>query len=242
MGIESCVYEDDRLGIIHVRVLSTARRFIARWKNGEVYITIPPDTSPAQYDKVLEGFIPELLACKPKPPALFYDGYRFDGFDWSFEIRHSDGLNPLAMLSQLKMHGDRPHWIIMVGPDVDFSDPAHCKHISRYIDKHAAHVARKTLIHFAKEVAAQSGQHVTGWEVSHGLRTLGKCSSEGKISLSCRLAYLPPELRRYTITHELAHLTHFDHSPAFHALWAKLYGEPLPPVKQRLKSYRWPVY
>ncbi|NMA32605.1 MAG: M48 family metallopeptidase [Alphaproteobacteria bacterium] len=53
----------------------------------------------------------------------------------------------------------------------------------------------------------------------------GSCSTSGTISLSWRLAFAPPEIMRYVIIHELAHIKHMDHSPAFWAQVSKLYGE-----------------
>jgi predicted metal-dependent hydrolase len=52
----------------------------------------------------------------------------------------------------------------------------------------------------------------------------GSCSSTGTISLSWRLAFAPPAVMRYVIMHELAHCKHMDHSPAFWAEVARLYG------------------
>jgi predicted metal-dependent hydrolase len=52
----------------------------------------------------------------------------------------------------------------------------------------------------------------------------GSCSSEGRIRLSWRLILAPPNVRRYVVAHEVAHLVHLDHSAAFKALEARLYG------------------
>lgn len=43
----------------------------------------------------------------------------------------------------------------------------------------------------------------------------GSCSRAGNISLNAKLLFLPPELMRYVMLHELAHLKRMDHSPAF---------------------------
>jgi predicted metal-dependent hydrolase len=60
----------------------------------------------------------------------------------------------------------------------------------------------------------------------------GSCSSEGTIRLHWRLIHLCPSLIDYVIAHEVAHLSHMDHSPAF---WNKV-ASLLPDYKsQRLK-------
>lgn len=53
----------------------------------------------------------------------------------------------------------------------------------------------------------------------------GSCSSSGTISFSWRLAFAPPDVMRYVVMHELAHRVHMDHSPAFWATVAQLYGD-----------------
>ena len=43
----------------------------------------------------------------------------------------------------------------------------------------------------------------------------GSCSSTGSISLSWRLIMTPRPVYRYVVAHEVSHLKHLDHSPAF---------------------------
>ena len=50
----------------------------------------------------------------------------------------------------------------------------------------------------------------------------GSCSSSGTISFCWKLLLLPQELSDYVVCHELAHLEHMDHSPAFWALTERL--------------------
>ena len=55
------------------------------------------------------------------------------------------------------------------------------------------------------------------------------------------LLLLPEHLVRYVICHELAHLKHFDHSPAFHALCDSYLGGREREYQAEMKQFRWPV-
>lgn len=59
----------------------------------------------------------------------------------------------------------------------------------------------------------------------------GSCSSKNSICFSWRLMLYPPEAIDYVIVHELAHIRHRDHSPAFYALIEQY----LPDWKARMK-------
>ena len=59
----------------------------------------------------------------------------------------------------------------------------------------------------------------------------GSCSSKGNISYSYRLMLYPEPARDYVVVHELAHLVHMNHSPAFYSLVEKY----IPDYKERRK-------
>ena len=46
----------------------------------------------------------------------------------------------------------------------------------------------------------------------------GGASGQRRIRINWRLVQAPDFVRRSVAAHEVAHLVHFDHSPAFHAL------------------------
>lgn len=99
----------------------------------------------------------------------------------------------------------------------------------------------------AKEVAPRLDAAVARAGVAYtrltirGQRTRwASCSSAGAMSFNWRLLLAPPEILDYVVEHEVAHLTHMDHSPRFwallehrvpdwraHARWLRRYGSTL---------------
>lgn len=59
--------------------------------------------------------------------------------------------------------------------------------------------------------------------ISRAQRRWGSCSDKARIRVNWRLVQAPDFVRRSVVAHEVAHLVHFDHSPAFHALLGSIY-------------------
>ena len=72
--------------------------------------------------------------------------------------------------------------------------------------------------------AARAGVTVPKVAVGDARGRWGSCSSTGAIRYSWRLVLAPVAVRQATAAHEVAHRIHMNHSPAFHALVAELYG------------------
>ena len=51
--------------------------------------------------------------------------------------------------------------------------------------------------------------------IHHTRTRWGSCSVKGNINLALSLVFLPPNLARYVLVHELCHLKEMNHSPAF---------------------------
>ena len=59
--------------------------------------------------------------------------------------------------------------------------------------------------------------------LSRAQKRWGSCSDKARIRINWRLVQAPDHVRRSVVAHEVAHLVHFDHSPAFHALLGSIY-------------------
>ncbi|MDZ7894369.1 MAG: YgjP-like metallopeptidase domain-containing protein [Sphingobium sp.] len=65
----------------------------------------------------------------------------------------------------------------------------------------------------------------------------GSCTAQGVIRYSWRLILAPPDVRMSTVAHELAHIDHMDHSPAFHARHRAILGRDPGPARAWLKAH-----
>jgi predicted metal-dependent hydrolase len=70
----------------------------------------------------------------------------------------------------------------------------------------------------SREIAGRAGLRVGRVGVGDPRSRWGSCTHDGDLRYSWRLVMAPEHVRRATVAHEVAHLRHMDHSPAFHAL------------------------
>ena len=105
-------------------------------------------------------------------------------------------------------------------------------------------VARRKpiLINYAWQVAEELNIKPSSFVASNGFRRLGTCNVATKqIRLSYALLFMPEHLVRYIICHELAHLTHPNHSKEFHELCNKLVGGKEKEYSREVNHFEWPV-
>jgi hypothetical protein len=82
--------------------------------------------------------------------------------------------------------------------------------------------------HFADRVAVYAerlGVALPPLKLSAAATRWGSCNARGEIRLNWRLIKAQPHLIDYVVAHELAHLRHLNHSPAFWQTVARLYPE-----------------
>lgn len=97
--------------------------------------------------------------------------------------------------------------------------------------------ARAVLETETQALARDHGLIVASVGVGDTRSRWGSCASSGAIRYSWRLILCPPDVRRATVAHELAHLLHMDHSPAFHAAHARIYGADPRPARAWLRAH-----
>lgn len=87
------------------------------------------------------------------------------------------------------------------------------------------------------QYAAVAGVSVASVSIGDPRSRWGSCAADGAIRYSWRLIMAPPEVRRATVAHEVAHRLHMDHSPAFHAAHARLLGSDPRPARAWLRAH-----
>ena len=89
-----------------------------------------------------------------------------------------------------------------------------------------AYLKRRALDVLSRETAdaaGRAGVSLRSVSVGDAGTRWGSCSAAGRIRYSWRLILAPPEVRRYVVAHEVAHLVHMDHGPKFKALERRLF-------------------
>ena len=76
-----------------------------------------------------------------------------------------------------------------------------------------------------KALADRYGFRYNRVTIKHNTSNWGSCSSKGNINLNLNLMRVPQPLQDYILLHELTHLRHPDHGPAFHAELERLLAD-----------------
>lgn len=233
--VASSVYTHPVLGPVKITVRPSARHIIFRWRDKVLHATVPESTSLEYYEKVLEDSVDRLLALRPSE-SRFYDGMalRLDGYTFNF------GLRP-QLPDYLSLTYTASECTIVGGRGFDYSSPTAPTNITNMMLKVAAKVAPAILDPVVRSEIARTGARPASVKYIRGTRKLGHCDSRGNVAISTACLFLPDELRRYIVCHELAHLTEMNHSPRFHSLCNRYLDGAERRLIAALKSYRWPI-
>lgn len=117
--------------------------------------------------------------------------------------------------------------LVLVGGPVETLEAR----LLRWLKAEARILLSSETIEFAELAGVAVGRVGVGDPVSRW----GSCSASGNIRFSWRLILAPDFVRRATVAHEVAHRTHMNHSPAFHAHVAELLGEDPAPARDWLR-------
>lgn len=105
------------------------------------------------------------------------------------------------------------------------------RRIESFLKSHALEVMSREVAEFTNA----TGVSAASVRIGDAKSRWGSCSSDGRIRLSWRLILAPPEVRRFVVAHEVAHLRHLDHGRDFKALEAELVGPGLSRARAELR-------
>ena len=173
----------------------------------------------------------------PRPEAVFFSlGQTIECFRCRVVIQAQN-----KMPGYILNHWEENTLYLQPHETADLDDKAVKRTISNVISKAMERQAIKVLLPYAQEVADELELKPTGFEVGRGMRKLGHCTTKKVIQLSRNLMFYPEEIIRYIICHELAHLTHMNHSPQFHALCDQYCSGKEKELERKLRQFRLPI-
>lgn len=181
--------------------------------NGDIRV-MAPRTAPLSKIKAfvlghrawIEGHLLRYEALRSKhPPKRFIEGELFPFFGTlvRLEIRQAARAKASVVDGALVVEAPQPELV---------SDVAQA--IARLYEAEG----RRVLANRTAVLSSRMGLQPSALSFRSQKTRWGSCSSRGRVTLNWRLAIAPLEVVDYVIAHELAHLKHYNHSPAFWSL------------------------
>ncbi|WP_067490737.1 M48 family metallopeptidase [Erythrobacter sp. CCH5-A1] len=105
--------------------------------------------------------------------------------------------------------------------------------LKRWLEREALRLAEADM----HDYCAAAGLAPVAIGLTRAQRRWGSCSDRQRIRINWRLVQAPDRVRRSVVAHEVAHLVHFDHSPAFHALLRQIFEGEIADADRWLKDH-----
>lgn len=212
---------------------SQARRVIARWRAGVLHVTVPWYETADHIIQLLDRYHDRIMVLK-HGEVEFHVGQVLQCLHCTITIGEQNQCPGKIFISSkdsdLKLE-------VYTGTDLSTIKES----MTRAIGTLLRHKAPQVLLPYAQQVAHRVGVQPQGWNLTDGRKQLGRCSSSGIVTLSYYVMLLPEPLVGYVVCHELAHLTHFNHSAAFHQLCDSYLGGQEKALAKQLKEFAWPI-
>ncbi len=125
--------------------------------------------------------------------------------------------------------------VVLAGSTLSLSGPIET--LPRRVEAWLKRTALDLLTTETAEFAARANVGVSRVAIGDAKGRWGSCASSGVIRYSWRLILAPGWVRRATVAHEVAHRTHMNHAPPFHALVADLLGRDPSPARAWLRDH-----
>ena len=229
--------EDEEFGkvLVELRRGMTSVRFVVQ-PDGSLLLRAPLGSTIAMLRDMIDRNREKLRALPRPAVPEFHFGHIIECFRCRVVIEPS---NPRPGYVKTQWEGDTLH--VQAYPTTDLNENSNKQFMSDMISHAMEYMAKQVLLPYAQQVASELELKPTGFEVGRGMRKLGHCTTKKVIQLSRNLMFLPEPLVRYIICHELAHLTHMNHSPQFHALCNQYTGGNEKELERQLRQFHFPI-
>jgi hypothetical protein len=189
---------------VRVSINRRAKRLILKVDNlkGEILLTCPSKRTVReglQFAASRQHWLAQQLAEGPQLTA-FADGSELPLRGLVYTIRHFP---------------EKRHRVIEQAELQELWVGGAPEHLKRRVEDWLKREARNTFMQLADAFTSKLGVSRRRLTVRDTKSRWGSCSSDGAIMLSWRLIMAPEYVYRYVVAHEVAHLRHMDHSPAF---------------------------
>lgn len=180
------------------------------------------------FAKARIGWIEQQLARVPEPLTLDNGAVvPFRGSDLTIQWRERG-------LRKVKRDGDT---LLVGGPRDRLA-----ARVQRWLESEALGLLREDVAFYCE----RAGLDVPDIRLSRAQRRWGSCSGERntgrRIRINWRLAMAPDHVRRSVVAHEVTHLVHFDHSPAFYHLLGRVFEGEIATADGWLKQHGRSLY
>lgn len=233
-----CYFIDKEFGKVVVTLRRGMKNVRCRWRGNRLYMS-----APYGMEKQLEGLVDadrDKIRELNHQKITFHDGQVIPCFHTTLTIS-----TDAKLTTNCVAHGINPadgvSLYMRVPADLDLESDAATRALSKVISLLFGRIAHRYLIPYAQSEAARLGLKPRGFEIGKGTVKLGHCTRGGVIQLSRHLMLLPEPLVQYVVCHELAHLTHMDHSPAFHALLDSYLNGRSAELDRQIVHFPWPI-
>lgn len=177
---------------------------------GGPVLTLPRRTSRRAAERFVlehEDWLARAIADLP-PTTDFADGTELTVMGERLTVRHRP---------------DKRAGVRRSGDEIEVS--GRIEHLPRRLTDFLKKHAKAEIGAVARDLAAQLGAAPGRITVRDTRSRWGSCSARGDLSFSWRLILAPPDVMHYVAAHEVAHLRHMDHSPAFWRTVASLHPD-----------------
>lgn len=231
-----CHYDDKEFGRIIITFRRGMRRVVCRWRGGRLHLSVPFGLKPQDVVSILGKDRAKIRALNHGEVA-YHDGQVIPCFRTSLSIGTDSRLHN-QILQRVNPDGTLR---LLLPADADFASPVVKRAIGASISYLLERAAGRYLLPFAQEEARRLGLNPLRFEIGRGKTKLGHCTPQRVIQLSRFLMLMPEPLVRCVVCHELAHLTHMDHSPAFYALLDEYLDGHRAELDSQIDHFEWPI-